>query len=84
MYFPITEITDATKYGNLKKSIQSAYPFFDGNALDAARFIFGAECDEVIFHEGWMTLDEEVEISDTEEDDFDSDMSGGKSIGPIL
>ena len=27
---------------------------FDGNALDTARFIFGAECDAVIFHEGWM------------------------------
>lgn len=52
MYFPITEVTDATKYGNLKKAIQRAYPFFDGNALDAARFIFGAECDEVIFHDG--------------------------------
>ena len=84
MYFPITEITDATKYGNLKKKLQSAYPFFDGNALDAARFIFGAECDEVIFHEGWMTLDEEVEVSDIEEEDFDSEMPGGKSTGPIL
>ena len=84
MYFPISEITDATKYTNLKRAIQSAYSFFDGNALDASRFIFGAECDEVIFHEGWMTVDEEVEVSDTEDDNFDSDMSGGKSIGPIL
>ena len=84
MYFPITEITDAARYGNLKKAIQNAYPFFDGNALDAARFIFGAECDEVIFHDGWMTVDEEVEISDMEEEDFDSEMSGGKSSGPIL
>ena len=60
MYFPISEVTDASRYANLKKAIQSAYSFFDGNALDAARFIFGAECDEVIFHEGWMTVDEEV------------------------
>lgn len=84
MYFPITEITDSTRYGNLKKAIQSAYPFFDGNALDAARFIFGAECDEVIFHDGWMTVDEEVEFSDIEDEDFDSEMSGSKSSGPIL
>ena len=27
---------------------RSEYPFFDGNALDAARFIFGADCEEVI------------------------------------
>lgn len=83
MYFPISEITDAARYANLKRAIQSAYLFFDGNALDAARFIFGAECDEVIYHEGWMTVDEEVEVSDIEED-FDSGMSGGKSAGLIL
>lgn len=84
MYFPISEITDAGRYANLKKAIQSVYSFFDGNALDAARFIFGAECDEVIYHDGWMTVDEEVDTSDIEEEDFDSDMSGGKSTGPIL
>ena len=84
MYFPVSEITDAGRYANLKKAIQSVYSFFDGNALDAARFIFGAECDEVIYHDGWMTVDEEVDIFDIEEEDFDSDMSGGKSSGSIL
>lgn len=84
MYFPISEITDAGRYANLKKAIQSVYSFFDGNALDAARFIFGAECDEVIYHDGWMTVDEEVDTSDIEEEYFDSEMSGGKSTGPIL
>lgn len=84
IYFPISEVTDASRYAKLKKAIQRVYSFFDGNALDAARFIFGAECEEVIFHEGWMTVDEEVEVSDIEEDDFDFDMPGGKSIGPIL
>lgn len=84
MYFPISEITDAGRYANLKKAIQSVYSFFDGNALDAARFIFGAECDEVIYHDGWMTVDEEVDTSDIEEEYLDSEMSGGKSTGPIL
>lgn len=84
MYFPISEITDVGRYANLKKVIQSVYSFFDGNALDAARFIFGAECDEVIYHDGWVTVDEEVDVSDAEEEDFYSDMSGGKSTGPIL
>lgn len=84
MYFPISEITDAGRYANLKKAIQSVYSFFDGNALDAARFIFGAECDEVIYHDGWVTVDEEVDVSDVEEEDFNSEMSGGKSTGPIL
>lgn len=84
MYFSISEITDASGYASLKRAIQSAYSFFDGNALDAARFIFGTECDEVIFYEGWMTVDEEVEVSDIEEEDFDSEMPDGKSSGPIL
>ena len=37
IYFPISEIADAEVYGNLKKALQKEYPFFDGNALDAAR-----------------------------------------------
>ena len=40
-YFPIREITDADAYARLKRAIHSHYPFFDANALDAARFIFG-------------------------------------------
>ena len=38
----------------------------------------------MIYHDGWMTVDEEVDIFDIEEEDFDSEMSGGKSTGPIL
>ncbi len=38
----------------------------------------------MIFHEGWMAVDEEIEISDMEDEDFDSEMSGGKSSGSIL
>ena len=30
IYFPISEITDAEVYGNLKKALQKEYPFFDG------------------------------------------------------
>lgn len=61
IYFPISEITDAEVYGNLKKALQKEYSFFDGNALDAARFIFGADCEEVLVHDGWMTIDEEID-----------------------
>ena len=38
-------------------------PFFDDNALDAVRFIFGADTGEAIWHEGWLTIDSEVEIT---------------------
>ena len=68
VYFEIEEMTDAAAYAALKAAIHNAYPFFDGNALDAARFIFGADSGEAVWHEGWTTIDEEVvvELSDEE------------------
>lgn len=60
VYFPIEETRDAEHYAAIKRAIQKAYPFFDDNALDAARFIFGSDPDVVIWNEGWETIDEEV------------------------
>jgi hypothetical protein len=48
VYFLIEEVKDATVYAGIKAAVRRKFPFFDGNALDAARFIFGSECDEVI------------------------------------
>lgn len=85
IYFSISEITDAEMYGNLKKALQKEYPFFDGNALDAARFIFGADCEEVLVHDGWMTIDEEINVGQAaEEEDFDSENSESAFGGQIL
>ena len=61
VYFEIGEITDERRYAALKRGIQRKYTFFDDNALDAARFIYGADAGDVIWHEGWMTIDEEIE-----------------------
>ena len=63
-YFTIEKCTDAAQYTAMKTAIQKAYPFFDDNALDAARFLFGATTGEVIWHEGWMSIMEVV--ADTE------------------
>jgi P4 family phage/plasmid primase-like protien len=68
VYFPIGACTNAEDYAALKRVIHKAFPVFDGNALDAARFIYGADCTEVVWHEGWVNIDEEVEITDEEED----------------
>ena len=65
-YFPIEKCTDAAQYTAMKTAIQKAYPFFDDNALDAARFLFGATTGDVIWHEGWMSIMEVV--ADTEPD----------------
>lgn len=68
VYFSIGECTNAEDYAALKRAIHKAYPIFDGNALDAARFIFGADCTEVVWHEGWVNIDEEVQMEEEEED----------------
>lgn len=80
VYFPIEEITDADKYAAIKRAIHKAFPFFDGNALDAARFIFGSDTGEVVWHEGWVNIDEEL----SPEPDEDTDTGTNYSGGPIL
>jgi P4 family phage/plasmid primase-like protien len=64
VYFPIHEITDATAYANLKRSIHASMPFFDANALDAARFIFGSKRKGLVWQEGSTCIDELISASD--------------------
>lgn len=64
VYFPIERTSDAGYYAALKMAVKEAYPFFDGNALDAARFIFGADAGECIWHEGWTNIGEEVDAGE--------------------
>lgn len=45
----------------IKRAIHTQFPFFDDNALDAARFIYGADAGDVIWHEGWLTIIEVLE-----------------------
>ncbi len=42
-------ICDEEKYTKLKQQIAYEFPFFDANALDSARFLFGFESDGVIY-----------------------------------
>lgn len=52
VYFMIPEITDTAEYAGLKKRIASAFPYFDTNALDSGRFLFGTDNTEVEFYDG--------------------------------
>ena len=81
VYFQIEETDDAGHYAAIKRAIHKTYPFFDGNALDAARFIFGADAGEVVWHKGWLTIDEEV---DPEEDAFDEEEESRYVGGSIV
>lgn len=58
VYFPITEITDAKTYTELKHEIQEYFPYFDDNALDAARFVFGVPSTKAIWHDGSQNVDQ--------------------------
>lgn len=57
VYFPHEPITDAETCATLKKAIRERFGFFDGKALDAARFIFGHPAEKIIWHEGEVTID---------------------------
>lgn len=61
VYFRCRKYTDPEAYAALKKVIQERYPFFDGNALDAGRFVYGSRSDHVIWHEGGKTIEEFLE-----------------------
>ena len=56
VFFPIPEQTDPAAYSSMKKRLQAKFPFFDSNALDAARFFFGTNPPEVEFFDGDLTI----------------------------
>ena len=66
--FPIEPMKDAVAYSNMKKLVSTVFPYFDTNALDAARFFFGTAGAEAELYEGTLNLTAFFE------DDFDADM----------
>lgn len=76
--FPIDRLTGATQYSEMKKLVNSIFPYFDTKALDAARFFFGTKEPEVEIFNGPMTL-----TTFLADDDFDANMDSG-SYGDIV
>lgn len=58
IYFQVPEITDKDAYRELKEKIQMHYSFFDDNALDAGRFIYGSDTPDVVWHDGNKAITE--------------------------
>lgn len=56
IYFEVDPITDAEEYADLKVALQVMYPFYDDNALDAGRFIYGSDPGDVVWHDGTKTI----------------------------
>src|SRR5574344_227298 len=77
--FPIDRMSDATLYADMKKLVNSSFPYFDTQALDAARFFFGTATAEVALYPGRMNLTEYLD-----EDIFDEDMSEGQYDGSVI
>ena len=75
--FPISRMTDAVAYSNMKRLVNTVFPYFDTNALDAARFFFGTTNTEVELYEG------NINLTDFFEEDFDADMPGKNSATTI-
>lgn len=55
VYFPVGTITSEAEYVALKKQVADGFPYFDSNALDSARFLFGTSGD-VEFYNGNKTI----------------------------
>lgn len=58
VYFPITPVTDADRYAGMKKQLAARFEFFDPNAVDAGRFIYGHATPEITVQDADKLLDE--------------------------
>ena len=56
IYFPVPEVIVPMEYAMLKKRIAASFPYFDGNALDSARLLFGTANPQVEIFEGNITI----------------------------
>jgi P4 family phage/plasmid primase-like protien len=77
--FPIDRVTDSALYSDMKKLVNSIFPYFDTKALDAARFFFGTADPNVELYPGRMNL---TDFLDGE--DFDKGVSGGYEKDSVI
>lgn len=56
VFFPIDTVTDVETYTELKRKIATFVPYFDTNALDSARFLYGNDNSDVELYEGDKTI----------------------------
>jgi putative DNA primase/helicase len=78
IYFMIKEITDSNSYTNLKQKIARAFPYFDNNALDSARFIFGTSTPNIEIHDGNKSIEEYLDAASFEDwDDSTEEIQEG-------
>lgn len=64
VFFPTMPCKDAAFHKSIKARIHKELPFFDGNALDASRFLFGSKGD-VVWHESSLTIEDWLQLMKT-------------------
>lgn len=86
LYFPADVCKDPARYAAVKSALQKKYPFFDDNALDAARFFFGSNVTEsdIRWHEGFLQIDETLDETDRLEPEVKKAERYMPTGGPIL
>ena len=72
VYFPISHMTDSAEYTALKKRIAAEFPYFDKNALDSARLLFGVTNPQVEIYNGDISVVDFLDNADFEKWDSDS------------
>lgn len=78
VFFAIDRVIEPGQYSEMKKLVNTIFPYFDTKALDAARFFFGTKIPEVEIFDGPMTL-----TTFLADDDFDANMNSD-SYGDIV
>ena len=68
VYFPHRKFTSVDEVTEFKRRLYDKYPFFDGNALDASRMIFGNPDAEIIWHEGIFFIEDVMTPSGDDEE----------------
>ncbi len=68
VFFEIEPVTDFQLYARMKKDALSLMPYFDTGALDSARFFFGTQEPQVLYHGGTATLNDYLYPSDFDEE----------------
>lgn len=69
-FFLIGETPVPEVYSSLKRRMNEIFPFFDAHAMDAARFFYGTEEPEVLYHQGTITLNTCLDLYYPDQDDF--------------
>lgn len=81
--FPIETITNASLYAKTEVLLISIF-LFDENAFDATRFLFGCDIESVVWHEGWLSIMDELSEGDLVETSLNADSTIENGNGSIL